>query len=83
MFLYVFVCFGMFRYVLDSEEVVLSLRCLSMEEVWKKPDERDQMEVPRVPDFRCRSPGRFCEAVDRLRVRLLELEERVVELEER
>ena len=45
------------------------------------PDERDQIEVPRRPDLRCREHGGVCELMHSFYNRLLKLEQRIEVLE--
>jgi hypothetical protein len=46
------------------------------------PDERDQIEVPPVPDLRCREHGGLCEVTHSLHNRIVGLEQRVKMLED-
>ena len=46
-------------------------------------DERDQIELPEMPDLRCREHGNVCEVVHSIHNRLVLLEARVRKLEER
>ena len=45
------------------------------------PDERDQIEVPRMPDLKCREHGELCEVTHALHNRIVKLEQRVDMLE--
>ncbi len=48
---------------------------------WSIPDERDQLEVPKRPDLRCKDHESVCAVVHELLNRVLGLEQRVRTLE--
>lgn len=54
-----------------------------VEDGWRIPDERDQMEVPLKPDLRCRDHDGICELLHSLMGKLRKLEQSVARLEEK
>ena len=52
-----------------------------MEDDWRIPDERDQMELPRKPDLMCQEHGKLRELLRTFAARLAELKQRVDTLE--
>jgi len=68
----------MARYVKaqDGELIRMSKEELQMilDDSWQIPDERDQIEVPRRPDLRCREHGGVLDAIRALAGRVEALE---------